>query len=84
MRRIYGPETFRTKEKRRSVTSQKLQPHTATPAEASNHTPDILVGFELNLIFLEIFRKKISNIKFHQNPYNGRRAVPRGRMDGRT
>jgi hypothetical protein len=35
----------RTKEKRRSVTTQKLKPHTVTPAEASN--PEHLAYLQL-------------------------------------
>ena len=35
-------------------------------------------------IFLIYFRKKHSNIKFHENPSSGSRFVPCGRTDGRT
>jgi hypothetical protein len=41
----------------------------------------ILVGFQWNLNFLERFKKKSSNIKFHQNLSSGSGVVPCGRTD---
>ena len=32
----------------------------------------------------QIFRKKLSNYKFHKNPSSGSRDVPCGQADGRT
>jgi len=34
--------------------------------------------------FLDRFKKKHSNIKFHENPSSGSRVVSYGRTDGRT
>ena len=43
--------------------------------------PIILTRFEWNLNFLDNFRKKYSNIKFHENPSSGCRVIPCGRTD---
>jgi hypothetical protein len=45
---------------------------------------DILSDFNETLIFSIDFRKKVSNLKFNQNPSSGSRFVPCGQTDGRT
>ena len=42
--------------------------------------PVILVIFQWNLYFLDLFSKKILN-KLHENPFNGSRVVPFGRTE---
>jgi hypothetical protein len=45
----------------------------------------ILVRFQLNLNFLDTFRKKgSSSIKFNEKPSSGSRVVPCGETDGRV
>ena len=43
-----------------------------------------MVGFLRDLNFQDRFSKKISSIKFHQNPSSGSRVVSCGRRNGRT
>ena len=47
--------------------------------------PVILVRFYWKLNFFALFfRKKYTNIKFHENPSSGNRVVPCGQMDRQT
>jgi hypothetical protein len=46
--------------------------------------PVILVGFLKKLRFSRQIFEKLSNIKFHENPYSGSRAVACGRTDGQA
>jgi len=43
--------------------------------------PSFLSCFNENWIFLSDFRKKFSNIKFHENTSSGSRSGPSGRTD---
>ena len=44
----------------------------------------IFVGFWWNLNFIDIFLKKNSNIKFHENPPNGSPVITCDRSEGQT
>ena len=46
--------------------------------------PVILIRFKRYLNFLDTFKKKSSNIKFHGNPSSRSWVVPRGRTDRQT
>jgi hypothetical protein len=50
---------------------------------SSCKVPVIFVGLYWKFNSLNIFFKKSSNIKFHQNPSSGSRVFPRGPMDRR-
>jgi hypothetical protein len=45
---------------------------------------DLVILYLIKFNFLDIYFKKYSNIKFHENPSSGSRDVPCGHTDGRT
>jgi len=66
-----------------SHSKKKLARYDSNFYWSSCKVPFIIVRFSWKLNFLDIFSKKCTNIKFHENPSSGSRVVPCGRTDRR-